>query len=157
LKIRTARRYLRSIGCKEYENFIGFRYDEKDRVAKREQPLKTIYDKFPLFDDGTTKSKIDSFWNSKPYQLKIPRILGNCVLCPLKGKNAIMAILREFPEFATAYIQDEQKSVEFNGQGNGRTYLQGTTIQNLLFLSQNTLFKDYPLEKLSPEFHCVCG
>src|SRR6188768_1240932 len=30
LKVKTARRYLRSIGLIEYENLIGFRYDEQE-------------------------------------------------------------------------------------------------------------------------------
>lgn len=157
LKINTAKRWLKRNGIKEYENFIGFRYDEKVRVLNRKQPSKKVHDRFPLYEDKVTKNDIDAFWRDKSYRLSIPRILGNCVLCPLKGANAIMAILREFPEFAEKYIWDEKQSELLNGIGNGHTYLQGITIEKLRDIAQNTLFKEYSLESLKPQFNCVCG
>jgi 3'-phosphoadenosine 5'-phosphosulfate sulfotransferase (PAPS reductase)/FAD synthetase len=155
LKINTAKRYLKTIGVKEYENFIGFRYDEKTRVENRVQPSKKVHDRFPLFEDKVVKSQINDFWDKKQYKLEIPRILGNCLLCPLKGKNAILAILREFPKVAQEWIDDESMSAKMNKKG--RTYIDGVTIFQLREMAQNNLFREFPLEDINPQFNCVCG
>jgi hypothetical protein len=149
LKIKTSKRYLRGLGIREFENFIGFRADEKQRVQRRVQPFKKVHDRFPLYEDGVTKDMINGFWDRKPYNLEIPSILGNCTLCFMKGRNAILAILREYPELAEPWINDER-------QAGGRTYFPGITIENLLNIAQNNLFKDYNLSEIAPAFDCAC-
>jgi len=37
LKIKTARRYLKSLKINKYENLIGFRYDEQLRIKRRKK------------------------------------------------------------------------------------------------------------------------
>jgi len=157
LKISVAKRYLRSIGVRKFENYIGFRSDEPLRVANRQQKFKYVIDKFPLFEGNVTKGIIDEYWRSKPYTLEIPAILGNCTLCFMKGQSAIMAILREFPELADEWINDENKSKEINGAKNGRTYFKGITIEQMRNIATNNLFKDYPLEDIRPQYSCECG
>ena len=157
LKVKTAKRYLRSIGIRQFENLIGFRYDEPLRVNRRKYTFKRVIDKFPLFDDKITKEQIEEYWKGKPYTLEIPRILGNCTLCFMKGESAIMAILREFPELADPWINDEIMSEELNGKGNGWTYFQHVTIQHLKDIAINNLFKDYPLEQIEPQYNCECS
>ena len=157
LKISTAKRYLRSIGVRKFENFIGFRADEPLRVARRKQKFKSVIDKFPLYDGGVTKEMVDRFWKSKPYTLEIPTILGNCTLCFMKGIPAILSILREFPELADEWIEDEENSKKFNGAKNGRTYFKGISIEQLRIIATNNLFKDYPLEDIRPQYSCECG
>lgn len=156
LKIKVVKRYLRGIGIRTFENFIGFRYDEPTRVL-RKQPFKNVIDKFPLYDDGTTKEIVNSYWDNKPYTLGIPHILGNCTLCFMKGKNAILAILREYPELADVWIEDEKKSAELYGVKNRRTYFPNTTIEELRNYAQNNLFKDYPLDNLGYQYNCECN
>ncbi len=41
LKVKTARRYLRSLGFMAYENFIGFRADEPLRVKSTQREMAT--------------------------------------------------------------------------------------------------------------------
>ena len=65
LKINTAKRYLRTIGIRKFENYIGFRADEPLRIAKRNQKFKYVVDKFPLFDAGITKNHVNKATNSK--------------------------------------------------------------------------------------------
>ena len=155
LKIKTAKRYLRSIGVREFDNFVGFRADEPQRVNRRKQKHKKVHDRFPLYDDGITKEMITHYWSTKPYTLEIPAILGNCTLCFMKGQNAIMAILREFPELAEPWINDETEAQK-HGKFGGHTYFPNTTIQQLKDIAQNNLFKDYPLEQLAPAYNCAC-
>lgn len=147
LKIKTCRRYLRSLGYTKYENFVGFRYDEPLRVKRRKQMWKHVIDKFPLYEDKIDKAQINNYWNTKPYNLEIPSILGNCTLCFMKGKNAIMAILREHPELAKPWIEDEKRS--------GHTYFKDISIDQLLTISQNNLFSNH-LADIQPAFDCAC-
>ena len=148
LKIKTAKRYLRSIGIREFENLVGFRYDEPMRVSRRTQRFKKVHDKFPLFENKVTKQMVNEYWSKKPYTLEIPSILGNCTLCFMKGKNAILAILREFPELADEWINDEKNSKY--------TYFNGVTIETLKSISQNNLFKEFDLDNINPAYDCAC-
>ena len=147
LKIKTCRRYLRSLGIMKYENFVGFRHDEPLRVKRRKQMWKQVIDKFPLYDDQIDKPKINAYWETKPYNLEIPSILGNCTLCFMKGKNAIINILSVYPELADPWIADEEKKQN--------TYLNGVSIKQLKSIAQNNLFTNH-LENLSPAFDCAC-
>ena len=134
LKIKTCRRYLRKLGIIKYENFVGFRYDEPLRVKRRKQMWKQVIDRFPLFEDKIEKKHIIDFWDKKPYNLEIPSILGNCTLCFMKGKNAIISILSAYPELADEWIEDEKIA--------GYTYLKDVSIKQLKSIATNHLFKD---------------
>lgn len=148
LKIKTARRYLRSNNITKYENFVGFRYDEPLRVKRRKQMWKQVIDRFPLYDDKIDKQIINDYWSKKPYTLEIPSILGNCTLCFMKGKNAVMNIIASNPELADVWIEDEKKT--------GYTYFNGVSIQQLKSLAVNNLFTGQNLELISPAFDCAC-
>jgi hypothetical protein len=155
LKIKVCKRYLRSIGIRKFENFIGFRADEPLRVKKRIQKFVNVIDKFPLVETGVTKQIVNAYFETKPYNLEIPSILGNCTLCFMKGKNAIMAILREYPELAEPWINDEVEAQK-HGKYGGHTYFHNVTIAQLRDTAQNNLFKDFPLEQITPAFNCAC-
>lgn len=155
LKIRTARKFLVDNGIKSYQNFIGFRYDEKSRVEGYKTGWRTVLTYFPLYHKHITKAQVNDYWAKKSYNLEIPAILGNCTLCPLKGQNSIMAILASFPELADPSINDERQS-EIRNPGAGRTYLPGITIEKLKNIAQNNLFKDYDLTQARPAFNCSC-
>lgn len=149
LKIKTARRYLRQLKIQKYENLVGFRFDEPLRVKRRKQMWKQVIDKFPLYDKGITKQMINDYWNQKNYTLEIPSILGNCDLCFMKGKNAIISILSVYPELADKWIADEEKMKPYQ-------YFQNTSIKQLKQIAQNNLFKDYDLNEIKPAFDCAC-
>lgn len=154
LKIKTCRRYLRKMGVTKYENFIGFRYDEPLRIKRRKQMWKKVIDKFPLFDNKINKNMINQYWENKTYNLEIPSILGNCTLCFMKGKNAIINILSSYPELAQKWIEDEDQAQK-NGKFGGHTYFPDITYRQLLSIAQNNLFNNN-LENISPAFDCAC-
>lgn len=149
LKKRTARRYLRSNGIKDYTQLIGFRADEGKRVRDYRHEWKTVTTLFPLNEEGVTKQDVNDYWATKSYTLEIPQILGNCTLCFLKGKNAIMAILSKFPELADPWITDETR----NGK---HTYIKGISMQQLKELSENHINNDYDLGDIVPAMSCSC-
>jgi hypothetical protein len=148
LKIKTCRRYLRSIGISKYENFVGFRYDEPLRVKRRKQMWKQVVDRFPLYDDKIDKQIINDYWSKKPYTLEIPSILGNCTLCFMKGKNAIMNIIASNPDLADVWIADEERI--------GHTYLDKISMKQMKSLATNNLFTGYDLNEITPAFDCAC-
>ena len=154
LKIKTAKRWLRAnYGKQNYEWLVGFRADEERRVKGYEQRQAYIHPRFPLFDAGIDKAYVNEYWKNKPYTLEIPAILGNCTLCFLKGKNAIINILRSYPELAKEWIEDEEFS---KLKGGGHTYFQDTTYKHLLMMAENNLFKGQDLDSLNPAFNCSC-
>ena len=98
---------------------------------------------------------INDYWSKKPYTLEIPSILGNCDLCFMKGKNAIISILSVYPELADKWIEDEDEAQK-NGKGGGHTYFPDVTYRDLRNIAQNNLFKQKDLSQLAPAFDCAC-
>ncbi len=152
LKVYTAKRYLRKNGIRKFTNLIGFRYDEQKRVFGHKDEFKNVTTLFPLNDKKITKEMVNTFWDGKEYNLEIPRILGNCDLCFLKGKNVIIQILREYPELADKWIVDEEAAAK----KFGHTYFPDTTYKELLRLSKLPYFKQQNLFEIEPAFNCAC-
>lgn len=150
LKIRIARRYLVSRGIRSYETMIGFRADEPFRVKRHNERWKSVKTLFPLYTQGVTKEFINSYWSRKSYNLEIPSILGNCTLCFMKGKNAITAILREYPELAQPWIADEERDQK------GHQYFEDISIKQMRDYAQNNLFKDFNLDSVEVAPACAC-
>lgn len=148
LKVKTARRYLRKLGFMKYENLIGFRFDEQLRIKRRKKHWKQVIDLFPLNDLKITKHHVNEYWKRQDYNLEIPPILGNCTLCFNKGKDAIIAILKEFPELAEEWINDETK--------NGKHTYMDVSIKQLLELSKLPK-KQLDLFEIEPAFNCACN
>jgi len=147
LKIKTAKRYLRSIGIQSFESYIGFRADEERRVKGYKQYHTKVKPKFPLYDMGISKADVTQYWLTKSYTLDVPSILGNCDLCFLKGKSAIITILQHYPELADKWIADE-KAI-------GATYFKDFSYQNLLDISKNQLSL-FELDSQLPAYNCSC-
>lgn len=157
LKIKTAKRWLRENDIKTFENYIGFRADEMHRVERSFQRFKKVTPKYPLVDLGITKEMVDQYWLTKPYRLEMPRILGNCALCFLKGKDAIIRILQLYPGLADKWIEDEEHAAI--GMRKAPTFIKGITYKELLHIanSQKTLFYEEKLSELSPAYSCSCN
>lgn len=155
LKIKAARRYLRANGIISYIQFIGFRYDELERVKKYKPFWKNVETKFPLFDCKIDKQNINDFWNSKDYNLEIPSILGNCDLCFQKGESSIIAILTNDIKLADKWIEDEEDHVN---NPNGYSYINGLFMRDLKNMAQNLINKGkvYNLNDFIPKFNCSC-
>jgi len=147
LKIKTARRYLRSLGYTGYINFIGYRSDGQLRIKRRKKMWKNVTDIFTLNNLGIDKQKVKEYWLTKPYDLEIPPLLGNCDLCFLKGKNAIISILKTYPHLADKWIEDEKEI--------GATYIKGVSYQQMLDLSKQ-LKMQADLFEIEPAFNCAC-
>lgn len=127
LKIRTAKRYLVSLGWKRWTNATGIRADEPSRLinlprswhpkgewvgiegtTKRqwvgEPRAKDRWISWtPLADAQVSKEIVADFWQAQPFDLRLPNVKGNCWLgncdgCFLKSEAHIAALARDFPD-----------------------------------------------------------
>lgn len=98
LKIRTAMRYLFSLGIKEYAPFIGIRKDEEHRAT---QILATCdsfeHPRFPLIESNINEMDVARFWRESDFDLRLMSYEGNCDLCFLKSKWKRKLLIKENP------------------------------------------------------------
>jgi len=111
MKISVTKRYLKSLGIKQYINYLGIRADEPQRYSNIiSRNTKNVYNDMPMFYNGITKNDINNFWNNQNFDLKHNSNLGNCDLCFLKSKNKIINILQEQTNKADWWIEQKTKS-----------------------------------------------
>jgi len=119
MKVLTARRYIRSLGLKEWTSYVGFRYDEphRKRVDARRTKIITEHMCYPLFDDKVTVRDIGAFWrshNMQPLDLKLPMlpngktIGGNCVGCFMKSEYEQSMLCKHEPE-KVKWLMDKEE------------------------------------------------
>lgn len=155
MKIKTARRYLRTLGLVRYVQFVGFRYDEPDRVNGYKEYWKKVKTFFPLNETGQDKPSIIEYWKFKPYHLEIPSILSNCDLCFQKGEDKVIAILTNDISKADKWIDDEEDVIL---NPNAYTYFDKTTMRKLRDTAQTFIDKGrvFDLNELTAKFSCSC-
>jgi hypothetical protein len=155
LKIKTARRYLRSLGIFSYTQFIGFRHDEPNRVKKYRNYWKKVLTLFPLNDSRQTKPDINSYWSTKPYKLEIPSLLSNCDACFMKGEDNVIAIFTNDISMADKWINDEEDLI-LNPLGH--TYFQKYSMRQLRDIAQQFIDKGkiFDLNERVLKFNCAC-
>ena len=96
LKVKTIKRYLVSIGWKQWTQSIGIRADESRRLKKSTE--KRWNNWYPLNDAGVTKATVMDFWGAQPFDLRVMSGAGNCDGCFLKSEATLAAMWREHPE-----------------------------------------------------------
>ncbi len=111
MKIKTARRYCKSIGWKSWSTARGIRADESHRA--KASPDKIITNWHPLVDAGVTKETIKEFWQSQPFGLRLPLInegnpFGNCDMCFLKSEASKALLIRKHANRAEWWINHEK-------------------------------------------------
>lgn len=111
MKIRTAKRYLKSLGWEHWTSSIGLRADEPARVARlmgtnrhsNEDP------EAPLHKAGIMRADVEAFWRAQPFDLGLMPHEGNCDLCFLKGRSRIERVMHDRPDLAEWWIAMEEK------------------------------------------------
>lgn len=104
LKVLTAKRYLVSVGWRQWTNCVGIRADEPHRLNKPKRKDRwTVW--APLAAAGVGRHHVTEFWRSQPFDLRLPNVSGNCWLgncdgCFLKSEASVAAFTRDFPDRA---------------------------------------------------------
>jgi 3'-phosphoadenosine 5'-phosphosulfate sulfotransferase (PAPS reductase)/FAD synthetase len=113
LKVRTVKRYLRSIGWERWTSARGLRADEPKRLDG--PPPKDRWTNWhPLAEAGVGKHDIARFWAKQTFDLRLPNVkgkcwLGNCDGCFLKSEANLAALARDYPERAAWWDDMERK------------------------------------------------
>jgi 3'-phosphoadenosine 5'-phosphosulfate sulfotransferase (PAPS reductase)/FAD synthetase len=138
LKMNVMKRYMVNLGYKEWNNVVGLRYDEQSRVAKikgqNESNKNKWYSLTPLYEDRITLSEINNFWKESSFDLSLPSfdgktLAGNCDLCFLKGTKTLTKLVKEKPELADWWINEENKI--------GASFKKSMKYLDVIELSQN--------------------
>lgn len=143
LKIETLRRYLKSLGIKQYTSFNGIRYDEPRRWAKINATDLDV--ELPLVKWKTTKPDVLSWWKQQAFDLMVNEPYGNCDGCFLKGKGKLSIIAKEKPELFDWWIKHETES--------GNTFKKEISYQQIKDKAQSQL----GLWDDDPSFECFCN
>ena len=118
LKMNVFKRFMQNEGYKEWNNIVGLRHDEPNRVAKQKAQNETGKNKWesysPLYEDKKTLKDVSNFWNSNTFDLKLPShdgktLAGNCDLCFLKGTRTLTKLVKEKPDLTEWWINEEKK------------------------------------------------
>lgn len=115
LKIKVLYRFMNSKGYKTWDNILGLRYDEPNRaISARNADYQKWSNLVPLYNAKVTKKDIYKFWETKNFDLNLTNLngktpAGNCDLCFLKGKKTLTSILKERPDMADWWIDQEKK------------------------------------------------
>ena len=125
LKIRTQKRYLRSLFWERWTSAVGLRADEMPRVLKATDRERTKKDRWhnicPLADAGIDQSDVFQFWRSQPFDLRLKGPWeGNCDGCFLKSRGAISRMLADHPQ-RMAWWTDQERQLR-HGAGAGATF-----------------------------------
>lgn len=143
MKIRTAKRYLQSLGYEYWYTVVGFRADETSRVSglekrrrERETPLT------PLYHAGITKQMVSDWWKNQPFNLNLPdnggkTPLGNCDGCFLKSEKNLASLCRTHPDRAEWWAEQETKVKKAGTADSAGTFNKDTSWRELIEFVRN--------------------
>ena len=141
LKTRPIRKWATSIGwdTRSYDNAVGIRADEIDRMvatAKRDRVIYPLISRFPH-----TKPMVNEFWARQPFRLPLKGYQGNCTWCWKKSLRKHLTIITENP---SAYDFPERMEALYPNAGAGRGgrvfFREGRSTKDLRELAATTKF-----------------
>jgi len=103
LKIRTQKRFLRSLGWSHWTSAVGLRADEPTRVARALDRERTKKDRWhnvcPLAAAGVDEAEVFRFWRAQTFDLRLSGAwAGNCDGCFLKNRAALQRMWVDHPD-----------------------------------------------------------
>jgi len=111
LKVKTARRYIRSLGITKWNYMLGYRADENRTL--RSDTMQASF--APLKEAGITARDVAEFWKTQPFDLKLPIMPsgktfgGNCMGCFWHSEYQHAHLCRNNPEEVKWLIEEEKK------------------------------------------------
>lgn len=146
LKIRPMKNWMLGRGYEHWTNVVGIRADEPRRISKMRAGNRERWDvALPLADAGVTEAEVLAFWRAQPFDLQLQTWEGNCDLCFLKSADKIRRIMRDRPDLAPWWVEQERRT-----GGAFRADRPGYAELQRMETSQARLFDDQDLAD------CVC-
>jgi 3'-phosphoadenosine 5'-phosphosulfate sulfotransferase (PAPS reductase)/FAD synthetase len=161
LKVRRINDHLKDVGMpSETVHYVGIRADEPRRAIKLHNKKNDGHVVCcPLYADGKTKEDVYDFWESQNFDLALPNVggvtdWGNCDLCFLKGYTKKQSIIRERPELADWWAEQETKVTAMGADSAGRFRKDQPSYEQMKIIAsdQGQLF-DFDDESIP----CFCG
>lgn len=113
LKIRPMRDWMLASGYEHWTNVVGIRADEPRRVAKMRESNERRSERWdialPLAEAGIIEADVMAFWNTQPFDLQLRPHEGNCDLCFLKGYDKVRNLVRDRPDLAQWWADQEAR------------------------------------------------
>lgn len=113
LKIRPMRQWMLAKGYAHWTNIVGIRADEPRRVARMKESAEKRVERWdidmPLAEAGVTTDDVMAFWARQPFDLQLRPDEGNCDLCFLKGYDKVKNIIRDRPDLAVWWAEQERR------------------------------------------------
>lgn len=112
LKIVPMKKFLQSLGWSDFATFVGIRADEPRRVAKmRDNQDEKLT---PLASAGISNADVLDFWSKQKFNLETITVggnslLSNCDLCFLKKPAHLLNLVKDNPERAIWWANQEQR------------------------------------------------
>jgi 3'-phosphoadenosine 5'-phosphosulfate sulfotransferase (PAPS reductase)/FAD synthetase len=148
LKLKPMRDWMLAQGYEHWTNVVGIRADEPRRVAKMKAAAESRPERWdialPLAESGITEADVMAFWAAQPFDLQLKKDEGNCDLCFLKGYDKVRNIVRDRPDLAEWWAQQEERI--------GGTFRNDRPSYRAM-LNQPDLFKDAVTDDL---IECFC-
>jgi 3'-phosphoadenosine 5'-phosphosulfate sulfotransferase (PAPS reductase)/FAD synthetase len=121
LKIRTIDRWAETLGWDDgHTEVVGLRYDEPHRVARIKANSRRNDVDCPMYHARHTLEDVERFWQEHPFRLGIPRLLGNCVGCFLKGRDKIQRIAKEDSGSLEWWASREERAIGWKENGTAK-------------------------------------
>lgn len=159
LKIRTAMRYLFSIGLREYASNIGIRLDEAHRSTQILASCDSYeHPEFPLIRAGVVERDVLEFWDNNDFTLQLKPYEGNCDLCFLKAKWKRVLLAQENPGLVPWWKQWEvKKGIRSNGRGINFRLGEPYSLIEALALHPTTRIKQQIAASKEVDIPCSCA
>ncbi|PMD97696.1 Nin-like protein [Siphonobacter sp. BAB-5405] len=149
LKVKPIKKYIQSLGFKNWDNAMGIRYDEPLRWGKMLQNTQPEpwFNILPLYEDGIMKDDVFRFWRKQGFDLQLESHQGNCDLCFMKGRKKITQLIRENPDSAKWWTDQENRT--------GSTFRKEVSYAELAKRAEAPQAPS--LFDFEPEFPCHCN
>jgi hypothetical protein len=110
LKLQPIREHMIAAGYRHWTNVVGIRADEPARVARLRGRIDPSWDvELPLAAAGVTLADVLAFWQAQPFDLQLRPGESNCDLCFLKSYAYIKNMVRERPDLAEWWAEQEER------------------------------------------------
>lgn len=133
------------------DHILGLRYDEPHRVHRIKARKDNKEHICPLYDAKHTSHDVQEFWNKSNFDLNLiyrngHTVWGNCDMCFLKGKSQLNYMMKQTPELADWWIEQEERT--------GKTFKYDTSFKELRDIDkqQRNLFSDLDNQSID----CFC-
>lgn len=156
LKIRTMDRYGKEALAFEegHQEIIGLRKDEPHRVHRLKANNRRNEAFCPMYWAGHSIDDVERFWSEQSFRLEIPRALGNCVGCFLKGRDKIEWMAQDFPESLEWWARQEEKLIGNESTKSGRFRSDRPSYRGLINMAASQQTFDFQDNDTLP-CHCT--